>query len=340
MITAILVNYHTEKHLQELLELLKKEKAVTDVIIVDNSGTLPLDFTPHLLKPGKNLGFGRAVNLAAQKAKTPYLLVINPDVRPLSKSIELLLEGAEKTGAPLVGPRFYWDTKCLFRLPPAEGFSFFWALARAVSTRSPFDAELWSFYWRLRHLRFWEAKEPFWEPFLSGACLLVRREAFSQELFDPRFFLYFEDVDLSVRSWNKGGAFCIPQAEMIHFWDQSPPPPQGKSSLMENGAVLFLKKYYRELPNCNAPLLKEAPALNFTSLGTLKDPPSFEIPGEGFSLELALSPDFVPFAQALPPKGVFSLPAEIWHRLPQTTFYVRLVNKSGQIYQRWRFNKG
>ena len=55
-------------------------------------------------------------------------------------------------------------------------------------------------------------------PWLTAACLLLRREAFERVAgFDERFFLYFEDVDLSLRIREAGFSLIyFPEAIVIH----------------------------------------------------------------------------------------------------------------------------
>ncbi len=349
MISAVVVNYHTENLIEELLPLLEQEDSIKEIFVVDNSGTFPSTKDVCLLKPKKNLGFGPAVNLAAQKSRFPYLLVINPDVRPLPGSIEALLEAAQKLKAVLVGPRFFWDEEKIFRLPPAEGLTLFWVLARKLAALSSLDREVFSFYWRLRHEHFWQAKEPFWEPFLSGACLLIRKEDLP-EPFDTRFFLYYEDTDLAVRTWGKGRIFCVPQAEMIHFWNQSPEPTEGKATLMRVSERLFLKKYYPEKwlsaeeifeaaspkgPQETASFQGQRACLE----GGGKKPPYIRWKGIHGFLELALNPWFIPFAQAKIENGSFSFPANVWERMPPGRYFVRIVGPYQDILWQGSFTK-
>jgi N-acetylglucosaminyl-diphospho-decaprenol L-rhamnosyltransferase len=53
---------------------------------------------------------------------------------------------------------------------------------------------------------------------LSGSCLLIRRTAFdSVDGFDPRYFMYFEDVDLGERLGLAGWRnLYVPGAEVVH----------------------------------------------------------------------------------------------------------------------------
>jgi len=55
---------------------------------------------------------------------------------------------------------------------------------------------------------------------LSGAALLVRREAYERTGgFDPRFFAYYEDVDWCKRLGEAGYAlYYVPQAQVYHAW--------------------------------------------------------------------------------------------------------------------------
>ena len=65
---------------------------------------------------------------------------------------------------------------------------------------------------------------------LSGACLLLRREAFEQVGgFDPSYFMFFEDVDLGERLGRAGWTNrYVPRAEVTHAqgtsWQAKPAP--------------------------------------------------------------------------------------------------------------------
>ena len=58
---------------------------------------------------------------------------------------------------------------------------------------------------------------------LSGSCLLLRREAFdSVDGFDSRYFMYFEDVDLGDRIGRAGWLnVYVPEAEVVHIGGHS-----------------------------------------------------------------------------------------------------------------------
>ncbi|MEK7307338.1 MAG: glycosyltransferase, partial [Nitrospirota bacterium] len=50
-----------------------------------------------------------------------------------------------------------------------------------------------------------------------GACMMIRTEAVPDEVFDPRFFLYFEDVDLCLRLKKAGWKVVYhPEAAAVH----------------------------------------------------------------------------------------------------------------------------
>ena len=77
----------------------------------------------------------------------------------------------------------------------------------------------------------------------SGACMMVRREAAQQVGgFDPTFFMYAEDVDLSWRMWRHGWK-CVYVAEAVvrHFTEELDPFRNQKKPhfyRVRNGAIM------------------------------------------------------------------------------------------------------
>jgi len=358
MISAIIVNYRTESYLRVLLRLLDRESLVDEIIVVDNSpGTLP--FAPEdctckrirLISNRENVGLARAVNQAAEMASCDDLLLINPDVRPLEGSIPMLYETAKNWSAAIAGPRFYWDDGKVFRLPPAEGASLFWQSALAAAQADPVDERLVTFYWQLRFDRFWQARRPFYEPFLGGACLLMNRPLLDRkDLFDERFFLYYEETDLCHESVKKGlKNLCVPQAEMIHYWGMSPPPAKSKPDLRASSAAIFMDKHYPgisipDFPKKIPSIPKKArPERIMKEMKDLQPPIRFqvpEVPDIAFYLEIGANLLFIPFAQAqVAAHKTFILPEDIWSRMEPREYFVRIRGELTGTAETWKLHK-
>lgn len=355
-VTCIIVNYRTRELLPPLLGDLLREERVARIVVVDNSGELEgrvpgpaFQRTPskkiRIISPKENLGFGSAVNRALPYCLSQWILVINPDMRMVPGSLAALVEGATRFGAELCGPRFYWDDALTFRLPPATGGSMWTDFGGMCAARFPMDRELFSFHWIMRHDRFWGAKQPFFEPFLSGACLLVSRrwvEKGGGDLFDERFFLYFEDSDLCARAMEQGvRPLVIPDARVVHYYDQAPHPEAGKPALMEQAHRKMMEKHYGE--GAPVPPGEDAPFTDVVDLGELTKPPFFKSRDRGKETELffeiGVSPLFVPLAQADAGPNGFQFPSDVWERLSPGQYYGRLRRPVSGTEGVWRWKK-
>jgi N-acetylglucosaminyl-diphospho-decaprenol L-rhamnosyltransferase len=163
-----------------------------------------------------NLGFARANNFGATRARGRYLLLLNPDTILHAGAIDRLVRYLEQRPAvAAVGPR----------LVNSDG-----TLQRSIE-RLP---TLFTEWWRLWHLnRFYPVSDypqsvhvatvPQQVEVLNGACLLLRREAVSPTgLFDEAYFVYSEEIDLCDRL-RKGGweRHWLPDAIVTHSGGQS-----------------------------------------------------------------------------------------------------------------------
>jgi len=350
-VSALIVNYHTASFLPVVIRGLLEDPSVREILIVDNSGELSGDSTLEsaplvtIVSNGENRGFGAAVNQAAKRVETEWLLVMNPDMVLLEGSLQLMLNAAKTYGTPLVGPRFFWDDKRTFRLPPALGTCLWLQVAWQSAASFDLDAELFSFYWILRHDRFWNATEPLFEPFLSGGCLLINRPwvmSMGGNVFDERFFLYFEDTDLCTRALRTGlRPLCVPGADVIHYVDQSPAPNGEKADYMAKAHAQFLSKYYGRvsMPSWTA----RDYAGDVTDLGKVEGPQTFEseesVAESEVFFEVALNPYFVPFAQASFAGPIFKFPKEVWRRLSPGKYFGRVRSNNKGTLRRWTWLK-
>ena len=153
-----------------------------------------------------NAGFGRGVNAAARVARAPVLFLANPDLQ----FDGALLDGglahlAADPGVGVLGPRLFNLDGNLQRT--ARRF-YTWraALYARMPMRGRMDPPR---FWR-DHLMLDDALEqPCDVDWILGAALFVRRDALrdpagENPVFDPRYFLYFEDVDLCMDLWQRG----------------------------------------------------------------------------------------------------------------------------------------
>lgn len=171
------------------------------VTVVDNGstdGTVEyVEARPELTlaQPGCNAGYGAGANVGVAGASEPWVIVANPDITFAPRSVDLLLDAAERwPGAGVIGPcmltpdgRVYPSARELPSLGRGIGHAVFgW-----MWPTNP---------WTARYRREREEPREGIVGWLSGACMLVRREAFeSVGGFDESYFMYFEDTDLCER---------------------------------------------------------------------------------------------------------------------------------------------
>lgn len=350
--TIITVNYHTESWLPGLLASLLEQTSVAEWIIVDNSGELKADlqgpFPIRVIPNVGNPGYAQAVNLAVGQAQSRWVLLLNPDAKLLPNALVNLRLAAQEYQSPVCGPRFFWDDGCNFRMPPAPGDHPWLANALDLAGQHWLEAQMIDHFWQLRHEHFWNQTEPFYEPFLSGACLLCDLEWFieaQEPLLDSRFFLYYEDTDLCLRLCKQGKQpLCVPSAQVIHYFNQSPEPGTPKEQLMAESRRLYYQKHFGALTPASK-LEANEPATDPIWLGEYEESPVFEYDlstqdqdGPLF-LEFALNPFYLPFIQSTAEKGFNALSQEIWRGLAPGRYFTRIRHPRLGIFANWEWTK-
>ncbi len=174
----------------------------------------------RLLCPGDNIGFGRACNLAFSESTAEFFLLLNPDARIAVKDVLLLASTlADQPRLGAVSPKIYWNAQRSFVLPAAFPQTPGRSTAMALATRSRHWAK-WVAQRSLKiEMRQMTSMQSFKVPFLAGAVMMVRRGAVLsvKGLFDPDYFMFFEDSDLSVRLTRAGYFLAIvPDASAEH----------------------------------------------------------------------------------------------------------------------------
>ncbi len=193
----------------------------THLYLVDNSPGLRPGFSTvgnvTTIVTGANLGYGRAHNIAIRQARgtADIHLIANTDVLFAGDAVLTLVDRLKRSNEiGMVAPRVvYPDGKlqylCRLLPRPADliGKRFFG----------------WSSWGRQRNdeyeLKKWDYASEANIPFLSG-CFLLSKHDVLEEVgeFDERYFLYFEDLDLSRRINSRYTTLFIPDCTITHLY--------------------------------------------------------------------------------------------------------------------------
>ncbi len=161
----------------------------------------------------KNLGYGRAANLALENSDADYFIISNADVEFKKNAIETLIDflaSAPKAG--IVGAaQIYPDGRRQIAYGTFPGVKL--GLTRALFIEQILNAAknaLWKLGFR--------AKSPKKVDYPDGAVLAVKAELFKKiGGFDPDFFFYSEETDLAYRAFKLGRQNYVSRdAEVIH----------------------------------------------------------------------------------------------------------------------------
>ena len=224
LLSVVIVNYRSGELLDACLEMLFRHagEASFEVIVVNNDRAADLSSVRGLDKPGirviqnaSNLGFGTAANIGFKESKGEFLLLLNPDVVVRPGAVECLLETMQsRPDVGIVLPQLRNPDGTL-----QYSCRRFYTWKTLWMRRGPWRRHLASHPTIQRHLmQDWDHASVADVDWGLGAAMLVRKRALpGGQLFDERFFLYFEDVDLCVRLHRSGWKVAYnPAAVMTH----------------------------------------------------------------------------------------------------------------------------
>ena len=224
MVSALIVS-HNVKDL--LLQCVRAFHATSDVpvevVVVDNGSTdgsaaaVTAEFPKAtVLVEKKNLGYGRAANIGLERCQGRFVLLLNPDVTVDPQSVGRLSDFLmTRPEAGAVGPRLLMpngslDPDCRRSFPvPSTLFYRTVGLSKLFPKSPRFGRH------NMGHVEESDVHEM---DAGSADCLMLRMAAIDRiGFFDPRYFMFGEDIDLCYRL-KLGGwkVFYLPSATAIH----------------------------------------------------------------------------------------------------------------------------
>jgi N-acetylglucosaminyl-diphospho-decaprenol L-rhamnosyltransferase len=255
-LSVIIVNHNGKDFLGQCLTSLYASGSDLnfETIVVDNhsgdgsSIMVRRDFPQVcVIENGENLGFARANNIGMAMAEGEYILLLNSDTKVIGDALTQLIlfldkhpEAAVVTGR-LVFPDF--RDQGVARTFPTPLNALFGR--RSILTKIfPNNRYSQRYLVSLTHT----SDEPFEVDWVSGACLMVRREVI-QEIgsLDERFWMYWEDADICFRIKQRGWkVYCVPMAVVIHYEGRSVSRSASRRCIIEfnRSAYRYYRKHY------------------------------------------------------------------------------------------------
>lgn len=186
--SIVIINWNSWEQVKKQLQVIQDDRFF-EVHVVDNGSTESCPFSPsafsdvsfHMLK--RNTGFSHACNFGFTKSASPWIVFLNPDVSIAPDEIKKWIVETENRGLVASSPNSEDDRY-------AKPLPSFWSL---LVEFSPLH-------------RFFKYKSEVQT--LIGGALLIKSQIFEKiGGYDERFFLWFEDSDLTRRLANEGLSF-------------------------------------------------------------------------------------------------------------------------------------
>ncbi len=225
-ISVIFVSYNTIEmtkvalsHLYASIHSYEMEVFIVDNDSKDHSATILRKLYPNIsiIENNKNVGFGRANNQALPYIKGRYVLLLNTDafVKPdtISKTIQYMEANSRCgiLGVRLLGRDGVLQPSCRYFPTPWNIFLSRTGLNRYFKHTKMVDDLTWDHD---------SVRDCDWVP---GCYYLVRKEVIDQVgLFDPRYFLYYEEVDQCYAAKKAGWLVTyFPFSSVVHIGGES-----------------------------------------------------------------------------------------------------------------------
>jgi GT2 family glycosyltransferase len=257
-IAAIVVAYNSANDLPTSLGCLTA-LPLERVVVVDNSSTdnsveIAQQFTPYVLSL-PNVGFGPAINAAAESAPdVDAYFLLNPDATLTPEAFGLLVEAlAADPKLGVVAPLMRYpdgDFGISSGSDPSMAKEWLAALGadhlvpEGVKRSMARSAFLRSKIRMLDYVDTQPSADTREVDWVSGFCMLVRGTAFHQiGGFDPKFFLYFEDVDICKRLRDAGWGVASVGAAVAEHKESTSTASVGKTRLYRSGMTVYFDQH-------------------------------------------------------------------------------------------------
>lgn len=174
-----------------------------------------------IVKSKTNQGYAEGNNIGirwALKKKYEYIMIANSDIRVDPNFLNILYQEIKNNQKSFLSPKIYFEKGYEFHkdiYKTAELGSVLWAIGGKIDWNNIYGSNI-----AIDEVDHGQYDQNTPTPdFISGCCFLVKSDLFKTiGMFDPRYFLYMEDVDLSVRASKNGYQLkVVPSSKIWHI---------------------------------------------------------------------------------------------------------------------------
>ena len=246
-VSIIIVNYNTKELISNCIQSiyektigLNYEIIVVDNASVDGSQQKITEWFPNvkLIELNENIGFGGANNEGIKIAIGRNLFFLNPDTILLNNAIKILSEYLDKNSdSGVCGGNLY--TKDL-----KPNFSYMPFFPTLLPELNLLTGNLFYKFFVGKNYRFNYTGKPLEVAYITGADMMVTRKCLSVTgSFDPDFFMYYEETELSLRIKKSGyKIYSVPDAQIIHLEGGSFSYSEDSQRFSLVSRLIFMKK--------------------------------------------------------------------------------------------------
>lgn len=254
-VSILIVNYNTSNYIIKCVESIIKYENIEniEIIIADNNS---IDDSPKIINLlthkykfvkalflESNKGFAYGNNRAFEISTGEYVLILNPDIcfrEPLLENLKSIL----KNDIIAVAPKLYGeDGKYQFeyyqKFPTIRQYLYFYSIfAKLFRNRKGLKDKFLYDLNTLSDVNLTEVSQ------LPGAFIFLKRDTFKKvNLFNEKYFLFFEDVELSFKLSKLGKIVLVNELGVTHIGASS--MEQRTNDILYGLFIISMLKFFK-----------------------------------------------------------------------------------------------
>ncbi|UMB60564.1 glycosyltransferase family 2 protein [Lutibacter sp. A80] len=248
-VSIVIVNYNVRYFLEQCILSVQaaSKNNSTEIIVVDNNSTdesckLLKEKYPEvkLIENKENIGFSKANNQGVKIATGDYLLILNPDTIIAEDTLDKILNFAKAKhnlgvlGVKLIDGSGEFAPESKRGIPtPSVSFNKLFGISSKRTGK-----------YYATHLN---ENESGVMDIASGAFMFIKRTVFNEvEGFSEAYFMYGEDIDLSMKILNKGYQnYYYADTQIIHFKGESTTKNSKYLNHFHDAMKIFYKMHFK-----------------------------------------------------------------------------------------------